>query len=118
MQLTNGEIFSAREPLLTLMQQKFPVLISYGLAKLAKKLNEQLVIIEDVRHGLIKKYGTTNEIGQIVVQEDSKDFSKFVEEFNELMALATEIVVEKVKLPETLEIEPAVLMALEKFVEV
>ena len=34
MKLTNGEIFDAREPLQKLLEQKFPVKVSYGLANL------------------------------------------------------------------------------------
>ena len=32
---TSGEIFAAREPLTKLMQLKFPVMVSYKLAKMA-----------------------------------------------------------------------------------
>ena len=63
----------------------------------------------------------------------SKDFAKFMGEMNELFSQEVEVVFDKVKLPEKvagtcdkcshnmdrmLEIEPNVLMALDKFVEV
>ena len=134
MKLNNGEIFNANQPLGKLMQEKFPVRVSYGLAKLANKLNPQLKIIEDVRQGLVKKYGETDEeTKQLAVKQDSENFEKFVAEFNELMEQEVELVIEKVKLPEKvaatcdachhnmdkmLEIEPSVLMALEKFIDV
>ena len=57
MKLNNGEIFNAREPLQKLLQEKIPVKVSYGLAKLANGLNNQLKIIDDFRNGLIKTYG-------------------------------------------------------------
>lgn len=57
MKLNNGEIFTASEPLKKLLEEKFPVKVSYGLAKLANKLQEQLKVIDDVRNGLIKTYG-------------------------------------------------------------
>jgi len=131
--LTNKDIFVAREPLQKLLGEKFPVKISYGLAKLAKKLNDQLEVIEEVRQSLIKKYGESNEKGQMEVKQDGENWGKFIEEFNELMAQEVEIVLGKVKLPEKVastcdkcnhsmdksyEIEPALLMALDKFVEV
>ena len=135
MNLNNGEIFTAREPLLKLLGEKFPVKVSYGLAKLASKLNEQLKVIDDVRNGLVKTYGEPDKENpqQIRVNPESENFGKFVEEMNELFAQEVEVVFEKVKLPEKvaatcdachhnmdkmLEIEPNVLMALERFVEV
>lgn len=131
--LQNGEIFNSAEPLKKLLDQKFPVKTSYGLAKLANKLNTQLTIIEDVRMGLIKKYGETDEKGRLSVNREGKNWSAFVAEFNELMEQEVELVIEKVKIPEkvagtcdkcqhnmdrALEIEPNILMALDKLIEV
>ena len=133
MKLTNEDIFQAQEPLRTLVGQKFPVLISYKLSKLVMKLNEQFKVIEEVRTGLIRKYGETDDKGRVSVKQESENFPKFVEEFNELMSQEVEVVVKKVKLPEraaatcdkcnhnmdkAFEIEPNILMALDKFVEV
>ena len=120
MKLTNGEIFNAKEPLEKLLQEKLPVKTSYGLAKLASKLNDQLQVIEKVRQGLILTYGENNPDNPIQIRVDpqSEGFSKFAEELGELMTQEVEIVFEKVTLPDTLEVEPSVLMALEKFVKV
>lgn len=135
MKLSNGEIFMAREPLAKLMEQKFPVKVSYNLAKMANKLNEQLKVIDEVRNGLIKTYGKPDEDNpqQLTVAQDSENFPKFMEEFAELMNQEVELVFDKVKLPEkvaatcdkcshnmdkSLEIEPNILLTLEKFVEV
>ena len=135
MKLNNGEIFTAMEPLGKLMGEKFPVKVSYGLAKLANKLSEQLKVIEEVRNGLIKTYGEADKDNpqQIKVDPQGDNFQKFVGELNELFAQEVEVVFDKIKLPEKvaatcdackhnmdkmLEIEPSVLMALEKFVEV
>ena len=139
MKLDNGTIFVAREPLAKLMEQKFPVRVSYNLAKMASKLNEQLKVIDEVRNGLIRTYGKPDKDNpqQISVPQGSKDFTKFMEEFSELMNKEEEIDFGKtevpVKLPEKvagtcdschhnmdrmLEIEPSVLMALDKFIEV
>ena len=133
MKLTNGDIFGSQEPLKKLIEQKFPVMVSYKLAKLVKKLDEQFKVIEEVRMGLIKKYGETDDKGQTQVKPEGENFPKFVAEFNELMSQEVEIVVEKVKLPEkvaatcdkcnhnmdkSFEIEPNILIALDKFIEV
>lgn len=105
------------------MAMKFPVAVSFKLAKIANKLNDALRSIEAVRNGLINKYGEPNEKGQMAVSADSPNFEKFIAEFNDLMAIEVEVVIDKVRLPEEvdgkpLEIEPSLLMALEKFVEV
>jgi len=139
MKLDNGTIFMAREPLGKLMEQRFPVKVSYNLAKMVSKLNEQLKVIDEVRNGLIRTYGKPDKDNpqQISVPQGSKDFTKFMEEFSELMNKEEEIDFGKtevpVKLPEKvagtcdschhnmdrmLEIEPSVLMALDKFIEV
>ena len=135
MKLNNGDIFMAREPLQKLMEQKFPVKVSYNLAKMVSKLNEQLKVIDDVRNGLIRTYGEPEKDNpqQVGIKPESKNFTKFVEELNELLSQEIEVVFDKVKLPEKvaatcdkcshnmdrmLEIEPSVLMALDKFVEV
>lgn len=133
MKLTNGDVFAAREPLQELINQKFPVMVSYKLAKLVSKLNEQFKVIEDVRMGLIKKYGKQGEKGQMSVSPEDEGWESFAEEFDELMRQEVEIVFEKVKLPEKVastcdkcnhnmdklfEIEPKTLMVLDKFVEV
>lgn len=163
MTLTNQEIFETREPLSKLMNpeaQRFPVRVSYNLAKMASMLQTHLKVIVEVRDGIIKHYGKPDEKNpqQIsvptivekldnkgkVVKEDGKpvmivnpDFGKFVDEMAELMAKKETIdfgnLEIPVKLPEMvaatcdkchhnmdrpLEIEPGILLALEKFVEV
>ena len=120
MKLTNGEIFNAKEPLQKLLSEKLPVKTSYGLAKLAAKLRDQLQVIEKVRQGLIQTYGEKNPDNptQIRVDPQSESFPKFAEEYGELMTQEVEIVFEVVTLPDTLEVEPVTLMALEKFITV
>lgn len=135
MRLTNGEIFNAKEPLSKLMVQKFPVKVAYGLAMLASKLNSQLKVIDEVRTGLIKTYGKPDPDNpkQIRILPEDKNFAKFVGEMNELLSQEVEIVLDKVELPEKvaatcdkcghnmdkhLELEPQVLVALSKFMDV
>ena len=134
MNLKNGEIFDAWNALnkLTPDGTKFPVKVSLGIVKLRTKLRDFYNEIEEVRSGLNRTYGEKKN-GKIKVEEDSKNWPKFVEEIEELMNQEVELVIDKVKLPEKvggtcdkcshnmdkmLEIEPSVLMALEKFVEV
>lgn len=144
MKLTNGEIFNAREPLEKLMASKPPFEISYGLATLAAKLNDQLGVIDKVRQGLFQTYGVPNPQNPmqlipppaLIVETDAdgneiKDkagnvnmvpnpkLEKFASEHGELMAKETEIVLDVVEIPSTieLEIEPSILLALLKFIK-
>ena len=118
MKLKNGEIFNAKEPLKTLMGEKFPVKISYGLAKLAAKLDGQLKIIEGVREGLIRTYGEPQPDNPQMVRVTDANLPKFSEELGELMMQEVDLDIEVVTLPDTLEVEPATLMALDNFIKI
>ena len=121
MKLTNGEIFNAKEPLQKLLAEKPPFAVGYELAVLASKLDPQLGVIEKVRNGLVQTYGVKDKDNpqQIRVDPKSENFPKFAEEYNELMAKETEIVIDVVEIPSTVElnIEPTVLLALMKFIK-
>jgi len=73
MKLKNGEIFNAAQPLSKLMDEKFPVKVSLGLAKLVNKLNVELKAIEEVRQGLVKRYGKEVN-GQLRVDQEGENF--------------------------------------------
>lgn len=128
MEIKNRELFEAVEPLKKLMSNALPVQVSYKLVKLVNKLNTPFKDIEDTVTRLRNMYGEKDENGRLktVVNEGGiavldlkpENADKLNNDFEELMEHSVEVVIEKVKLPETLEIEPNVLMALEKFVEV
>ena len=119
MQVENGVIFQAREPLAELLKERLPIKTAYWLTRLAKQVNEHYATIEDLRVRLITEYGTANGNKQVSVTPDNPKWPEFVAAFNELMAEQTEITVPKVKLPpDGLQVTPATLMALEEFIEV
>lgn len=118
MKLTNEAILEARDPLMELMKEKLPVKCSFKVARLANRLNAHLKDFQDSRTVLFNKYGTKNEKGQMQVKEGDPNHEKFVADLKELMAIEVEVIVEKIKLPEDLVIEPKTLMALEKLIEV
>lgn len=124
MKLKNADIWNAIEPLDKLMQIKFPVKVSYALAKLANKLANEYQTIEQVRQGLVSKYGERSKNGKISVQQfieesgENPKWQPFIDELNELMQQETEIVFDVVKLPPTAEVEPLTLTTLVRFVEV
>ena len=120
MKLTNAEIFNVKEPLQRLVSMKFPVKTSLALAKLVQKINEHLVPAEQVRDGLVKTYGKVDPKNSqnMVIEPGDENWPKFAEEYAELIDQEVEVVFQKVQLPETLEIEPAIVMALEKFITI
>lgn len=123
MKVENGVVFQGNGPLLVLLQMEWPVKVSYALAKLAHKLGDQFNIINDVRQGLVRKYGSEDEHRQVVVKEGTEDYRKFLVEYEELMSQEVELVIEKVVLPaeadgKPMMVAPATLMPLEQFVEV
>ena len=117
MKLTNKEILEAIEPLKSLLEEKFPIKTSYALAKLAVKLDNELKAFNDVRTGLIKKYGVIGKEGQLVVEKDSESWTEFEANFTELLNQEIEVVFEKVVLAD-INIEPSHVMVLDKFIEV
>lgn len=135
MKLTNGEIFNAHEPLKDLMGKKFPIKASYALAKLAQSLTPQIDIVSQLRQTLYITYGEADpkDPGRILMSPANKNFPKFAAELGELFEQTCEVEFEVVKLPSVitvvcekcrniltvpLEIKPATLMLLEKFIEV
>jgi hypothetical protein len=137
----NETIFSAKEPLAKLLKEGFPVSVSIGLVTLFKVIGGHWQVIEDVRQGIIKKYGDQLPSGglELIGPNDpdkrpmSKNWHQFVREYNELMTAETEIDFEKVNIPQfvtvkcdkcqhaikkDLEISAETLMILEAFIEV
>ena len=122
MKVSNAELMNVKVPLQELAKVKLPIKTSLDVLKLIQKLNEFLVPVEQVQNNLIKQYGHPEvdapKSGRVVILPGDDNFPKFAEELAELVGQENEIVFTKVKLPETMEIEPGVLMALEKFVTV
>ena len=143
MKLSNGEVFSAWDGLDKIMQEKLPVKVSMGLAKVRTALFPAYKEISEVRDSLIKVHGDNQPNGQKGLtgpnNPDKKPVSPgwdaFVEAHGILMNTerTEDFTIGKVKLPETVaatcdkchhnmdrpfEIEGAVVLALEKFIEV
>ena len=132
MKVTNGEIYGGKEAIVKLLQMTLPVRASYQIAKLATKMSQHLLLIDQVRNGLIKTYGK-EENGQITIEQGTENYAKFIVELNELFQKEVEMEIGTVDLPtmvmekcekceavieKPLQIEPTVLMALDKFVEI
>ena len=131
MEVTNGEIYTARGSLQIMVGMKLPVKVSFQVAKLAVKLSEPFGVVETVKNGLIRTYGVEDEYKnvEIIAPNDlrgrpvSPNWEKYASEFDELMAQTQELEIEKIQLPsmidgKPLQIEPSILIALGKFISV
>ncbi len=120
MRVSNGDVFQAREPLQRLLGEKFPMKTAIALRDFKRKLAEKWDVIEDIRLGLVKEYGETDDKGQTTVKQGTEKWDKFVTEFNDLMAMDCEIDGNKVVVPLTgnVMVSAADMEALDKFIEV
>lgn len=131
MEVINGDIFECKESIQILSGMRLPVKVSLQVAKLIRKLNDPYADIEKVRNGLIETYGQEQKSGELAVifptdilkRPVSPDWEKYVAEHDELMAQKVTVDAEKIQLPsevdgKLLQIEPSILMALEKFIDV
>lgn len=120
MQVCNGDAWVAKAPLQELLKEPWPVKAAYSLARLGRRLNEQIAIIDEVRNRLINQYGEKGEKGQVTISAESPNWPQFIAAYNELMDEPVDIALDKIVLPdvEGLSVLPQTLMSLDAFVEV
>lgn len=126
-EVTNGEIAGSIESLGLLSRMKWPVLVGLQVQKLVVKLREPAQIIDDVYNGLVDKYGDKQESGETAVifpgdfqhRPVSAGHIQFLADRKLLMAQTVQVDADKIRLPleidgKPLQIEPTILIALEK----
>ena len=120
MKLTIAEIFNAKEPMSELAKQKLPVKTSLEVLRLIRKLEEHYETAEKVKLDLVQTYGheVEGQQGNFVVSQSDAGWSKFINEYGELVSQEINIDSEPIVIPDTLEISTVTLMALEKFIKV
>ncbi|MDO8706415.1 MAG: hypothetical protein Q7J84_15860 [Sulfuricaulis sp.] len=121
MEVQNGDVYQAQKPLQELLAEVWPVKTAYGLAKLARKINEQYAIIESVRIKLFQQYGDDKGNGTYQIDAEHANWAQFRDAHNELMGEKCELEnVWVVKLPSDngAKASAKTLMDLDRFVEV
>ena len=138
MKVAYNEIIGTKEALIKLQCTPLPVRASLSVAQLTRKVNDAMQDFATTRDSLQKKYSvrfeTNKENNQVnFISEIDGNALKFAEELNELLKQEVELVFTKIKLPEKIsstcdackhnmekafEIEPSIMLALEKFVEI
>lgn len=116
------ELIPARAALAKMEDKPLPVKSSLAVARLAHKLDDEIKTFASVREGLRKKYNIEFKTGTDgnteFVSSKKENIDKFTSEFEELLGQEVEIIFDKINLPDSLEIEPSILMALDKFVNI
>lgn len=122
MNINNSELFTAKVALEKLGTLKLPVKTSLDIAILANKVNGLLDPVIKVRNGLFEQYSIKIDANQLVSDKE-ENLEAFGKDWAEALAQERELVFTMISLPErvngeSLQIEPQILMALEKFVQV
>jgi len=118
MKLTNADIYNTRQPFRKLLAVKLPVKVSLQVIHLWKKVEGPLAEMQSVVDKLIIAHGKQDRTGAHRISPEMEGFPKYAEELGELMTCEVELDFSVVMLPANIEIEPFVLLALEKFVAV
>ena len=118
MRLSNRDIYDSREALQRLVARSdIPARYGIEIARMAKKLGDEIGIIDKQRVGLVKKYGKP-EGRDFVVEPDTDEFNKFISEMDELLDADTELEITKARVPNNIDIPVVDLMYLDSFVEI
>ncbi len=131
MQLTNGEILAANSVFGALFNAKWPIKTAFQLARLGAELTAEAKLINDVRENFIENHGTKDEkTGQFRImprirneageETDNPARTEFMATWAELLSTENTVKLDaKIRLPDgvAVVIEPAVLVALDKFIE-
>lgn len=119
MKVTNGEIRMMQEALSKLNSLRIPVRLSFKIAKLANKVGDAFRAAEVVRVKLVNEHGVKDKTGNFqVTLAPIEEQEKFWAEFVELLNEEVELDVDPIELPADLEVEPAILMPLVRFIKV
>jgi hypothetical protein len=117
MKLALGRLKNSEQALIKLSTSTLPINIAYKVSKILKIVSSELTDLEEHRKKLVQKYGSENEDGNIIVENQNID--KFVEELNPLLLVEIELPFEKINastLPNDLTVTPLEVTQLEDFI--
>ncbi len=133
MKVTNGEIFDAQKPLTELAPQKMPWKTSLAVLKIRDLIKPLAAQVEELRNKFIQEYGDEGPEGMSVkptilipdpehegrmIPVPNPKWEPFTKDFAGVRSVEVELDFEPIALPDSAELSPAALMALEKFVKV
>lgn len=125
MKLTNQELLNSIPTLKKLSQEQLPIKISYTISKNIKNIEEELVVYEEERQKLLKKYVEMDKEGKpkindkghyVIKNENQAGFNKGV---LELLSIETDVNISKIDLNalEGLKISPSEISSVNFMIE-
>lgn len=104
MKIKNEVLLNSVQVLRKLNAAELPVKLSYKLAKNIKNIEKELALYEEEKQKLIAKYGEKDEAGKIKQNDDGTinilDTEKWNNDIKELLAIETDISIEKINIDE------------------
>lgn len=109
MKISLSTIINSIEPLKKLSLQELPVAISFYLSGLYQELDKHIKLFEEQRINLLKKYGSTDDQGNLFIDEaNNTNTELYLQELKELLDCEVEIAYEKIKIEKLGEIKISV----------
>lgn len=106
--VTYKTMINAQEALLSLAQTELPIKQSVALARLLKKYNEELGLLDQQRLKLLQEYGQITDTGYT---PDNTRLEEFNEKLNELLDIQTDLGMDPVTLtPERVDAKTVLLV--------
>lgn len=117
MKVKFSDILEANEALGNVTKERLPVREALSLARLIKRLNEEMTFFNQQRERLLVQYGKEQESGEFIVEKEN--LPEFIKDYEELLKSEVETGTEKIKitLQKDSTIEAAVIVGCEKFCE-
>ena len=121
--LTNGELWNLQSAIGELVKTPMREPWFHKVVRLADSINKELKLIQQSHNALIAKYGAKDEDeksptkGQVVIKPDAPNRKEFNEELSALMDSPCEMEVQLIEIPPTVELSPAIGLALLKFID-
>ena len=114
-------IYEGTHAIRTIIGEKLPIKGAYAIGRLAKKLEDEFKLLEDVRISLVKKFGTEQEDGNFTIRgDDQESLNSFLAEFNEILDDDIEFTFTPIDMEQlgAVTITPALSIALDPFIKV
>lgn len=108
-------IVNTREAAQRLAGQSLPAAVSFRVAKLINALNGELVAYEAERVKLCERYGELEKENGVYKIRQREEFER---EYISLLDMSVELAVEKISLPDTLNITAVDLINLSDFIQI
>ena len=116
MKVTYNDIIRASGALKKLSEKELPIKQAIALSRLVKKLNGEIEIFSQEQRQLVEKYGIINqETGDFKIPVSKQ--KEYSDKMTELLTFQVEIETEKVEINSLDNIEAAVIMDTELFID-